>query len=66
MKLNEDLSLEISAFFSFPRVTAVIFIFVCVAVTQKESTHETDAGVRAENNVNSLTTKHPVPSQQMG
>lgn len=58
MKPNEDLPVEISDFFSFPRVTAFIFIFICVAVTPKESTHETDAGVRAEN-VNSLTAKYP-------
>ena len=59
MKPNEDLPLKISAFFSFPRVTVGTFIFICVGVTPKESTHETEASMRAEGNVKCLTTKSP-------
>lgn len=46
-------------FFSFPRVTVGIFIFIYVMVMTKESTHETEASMREEDNVKSLTTKCP-------
>lgn len=59
MKPNEDLPLEIPAFFSFPRVTVGIFIVICVEVMPKESTHATEASTRAEDSVKSLTAKRP-------
>jgi len=59
MKPDEDLPLELSAFFSFPRVTVGILIFICVGVTPKESTHETEASVRTKDNVKCLIAKCP-------
>lgn len=55
-KPNEDLPLKVCVLFSFPRVSVCTFVFICVGVMPKESTHETEASMRAEDNEKSLST----------